>query len=296
MTDMADKAIGWVEYQKSLTPDKPFFIYFAPGAVHAPFHVSKEWINKYHGKFDQGWDKLREETLARQKQLGVVPSDTKLAAKPQAIKDWESLSSDEKRLFARQMEVFAGFGEYTDHEIGRLIEAIKNMGQLDNTLVFYIVGDNGASAEGGTNGLVNEFTYFNGVPETVEDILKHIDELGGPMTYPHYAAGWAVAGDTPFTWTKQIAGSYGGTRNPLVLFWPKRITAKDEVRPQWHHVIDIAPTILEAAGLPEPRVVDGTAQTPIQGASMVYSFDNPDRSDPAPHPVFRGPRQSRHLP
>ncbi|MGC1885452.1 MAG: arylsulfatase [Stellaceae bacterium] len=275
MTDMTDKAIGWVEYLKSLTPDKPFFIYFAPGAVHAPFHVSKEWIDKYRGKFDQGWDKLREETLARQKQLGVVPPDTKLAPKPQAIKDWESLSPDEKRLFARQMEVFAGFGEYTDREIGRLIEAIRSMGQLDNTLVFYIVGDNGASAEGGMNGLVNEFSYFNAVPETVADMLKHIDELGGPLTYPHYAAGWAGAGDTPFTWTKQIAGSYGGTRNPLVLFWPKRITAKGEVRPQWHHVIDIAPTILEAAGLPEPRVVDGTAQTPIQGVSMIYSFADP---------------------
>ena len=274
-TDMTDKAIGWIEYQKSLTPDKPFFIHFAPGAMHAPFQVSKEWIAKYRGKFDQGWDKLREETLARQKQLGVVPPDTKLAPKPQAIKDWESLSPDEKRLFARQMEVFAGFGEYADHEIGRLIEAIRNMGQLDNTLVFYIVGDNGASAEGGMNGLVNEYSYFNGVPETVADMLQHIDELGGPLTYPHYAAGWAVAGDTPFTWTKQIAGSYGGTRNPLVVFWPKRIDAKGQLRTQWHHVVDIAPTILEAAGLPEPRVVDGTAQTPIQGVSMVYSFDDP---------------------
>ncbi len=275
MTDMTDKAIGWVEYQKSLTPDKPFFIYFAPGAVHAPHQVPKEWIDKYRGKFEQGWDKLREETLARQKQLGVVPADTNLAPKPQAIKDWEALSADEKRLFARQMEVFAGFGEYADHEIGRLIEAIRNSGQLDNTLVFYIVGDNGASAEGGMNGLFNEGTYFNGVPETVADMVKHIDELGGPMAYNHYAAGWAVAGDTPFTWTKQIAGSYGGTRNPLVVSWPRHIKAKGQLRTQWHHVIDIAPTILEAAGLPEPRVVDGTTQTPIQGVSMVYSFGDP---------------------
>ncbi len=170
MTDMTDKAIGWVEYQKSLTPDKPFFIHFAPGAVHAPHQVPKEWIDKYRGKFDQGWDKLRDETLARQKQLGVVPPDTKLARKPQPIKDWEALSADEKRLFARQMEVRAGFGEYTDHEIGRLIEAIRDLGQLDNNLVFYIVGDNGASAEGGMNGLVNEYTYFNGVHETVADM------------------------------------------------------------------------------------------------------------------------------
>jgi arylsulfatase A-like enzyme len=252
MTDMTDKAIQWVEYQKSLTPDKPFLIYFAPGAVHAPHQVPKEWIDKYRGKFDQGWDKLREETLARQKQLGVVPPDTKLAPKPQAIKDWEALSANERRLFARQMEVFAGFGKYADHEIGRLIEAIRNMGQLDNTLVFYIVGDNGASAEGGMNGLFNEYTYFNGVPETVADMVKHIDELGGPLAFNHYAAGWAVAGDTPFTWTKQIAGSYGGTRNPLVVFWPRQITAKGQLRTQWHHVIDIVPTILEAAGLPSP--------------------------------------------
>jgi arylsulfatase A-like enzyme len=202
MTDMTDKAIRWVEYQKSLTPDKPFFIYFAPGAVHAPHQVPKAWIDKYRGKFDQGWDKLREQTLARQKQLGVVPPDTKLAPKPAAIKDWDALTPDEKRLFARQMEVFAGFGEYADYEIGRLVEAIRNMGQLDNTLVFYIVGDNGASAEGGAVGLLNEYSYFNGVPETVPDMLTRIDQLGGPLSYSHYAAGWAVAGDTPFSWTK----------------------------------------------------------------------------------------------
>ena len=272
MTDMTNQAIDWMRYQKSLTPDKPFFIYFAPGATHAPHQVPKEWIAKYKGKFDQGWDKLREETLARQKRLGVVPADTKLAPKPAAIKDWAALSPDEKKLFARQMEVFAGFGEYTDTEIGRLIQAIEATGQLDNTLIFYIVGDNGASAEGGMNGLFNEMTYFNGVNETVQDILKHYDELGGPMTYGHYAAGWAVAGDTPFTWTKQVASSYGGTRNGMVVHWPKGITAKGELRSQWHHVIDIAPTILEAAGLPEPKSVNGTPQTPIEGVSLAYTF------------------------
>jgi arylsulfatase A-like enzyme len=198
MTDMTNQAIGWMRCQKSLTPDKPFFIYFAPGATHAPHHVPKEWIAKYKGKFDQGWDKLREETLARQKRLGVVPADTKLAAKPEAIKDWDKLTKDEKKLFARQMEVFAGFGEYTDTEIGRLVKAIEDMGQLDNTLILYIVGDNGASAEGGMSGMFNEMTYFNAVNETVQDVLKHYDELGGPKTYGHYAAGWAVAGDTPF--------------------------------------------------------------------------------------------------
>ncbi len=279
MTDLANQAIKWTNFQKSLTPDKPFFTYFAPGATHAPHHVPKEWIAKYKGKFDQGWDKLREETLARQIKLGVVPRGTKLAPKPEAIKDWDKLDADEKRLFARQMEIFAGFGEYADFEVGRLVQAIEDLGQLDNTLIFYIVGDNGASAEGTMNGLFNEVTYFNGVPESVQEILKHIDELGGPNSYGHYAAGWAVAGDTPFTWTKQVAGSYGGTRNGMVVHWPKRIKAKGELRSQWHHVIDIAPTILEAAGLPEPKIVNGTPQTPIEGVSMLYTFDDAKAKD-----------------
>jgi arylsulfatase len=272
MTDMTNQAIHWMRYQKSLTPDKPFFMYFAPGATHAPHHVSKEWIAKYKGKFDGGWDQFREETLARQIKLGVVPSGTKLAPKPDAIKDWDKLSADEKKLFTRQMEIFAAFGEYADTEIGRLIQALEQTGQMDNTLIFYIVGDNGTSAEGGMNGLFNEMTFFNGVHETVPDILKHYDDLGGPMSYPHMAAGWAVAGDTPFTWTKQIASNFGGTRNGMVIHWPKRIKAKGEVRAQFHHVIDIAPTVLEAAGLPEPKVVNGTKQAPIEGVSMVYTF------------------------
>jgi arylsulfatase A-like enzyme len=264
---------------KSLTPDKPFFMYFAPGATHAPHQVPKEWVDKYKGKFDQGWDKLREETLARQIKLGVVPAGTKLAPKPEAIKDWDTLSADEKKLFTRQMEVFAGFAEYTDTEIGRLVDAIKDIGQLDNTLVFYIVGDNGASAEGGMAGMFNEMTYFNGVQESVQDVLKHYEELGGPNTYGHYAAGWAVAGDTPFTWTKQVASNYGGTRNGMVVHWPKSIKAKGEIRSQWHHVIDIAPTILEAAGLPQPTLVNGVPQTPIEGVSMLYSFNEAQAKD-----------------
>ncbi len=280
MTDMTNQAIDWMRSVKALAPDKPFFMYFAPGAVHAPHHVPEEWIVKYKGKFDGGWDKLREETLAKQIALGIVPQGTKLAPKPEAIKDWASLSADEKRVFARQMEVFAGFGEFTDHEIGRLIQAIAGQGQLDNTLVFYVVGDNGASAEGGFNGLFNEVSFANGFSEPLEIQLDRIDLLGGPLAYSHYAAAWAVAGDTPFTWTKQIASSYGGTRNPLVVHWPRGIEAKNEIRSQWHHVVDIAQTVLEVTGLPEPKSVNGTEQIPMQGTSMVYSFDDshaPDR-------------------
>ena len=275
MTDMTNQAIAWTKFQKALTPDKPFFMYFAPGATHAPHHTPKEWIEKNRGRFDQGWDKLRETTLARQIELGVVPAGTKLAAKPEGIKDWDQLSADEQKLFARQMEVYAGFGEYCDHEIGRLFDAIDEIGQLDNTLIFYILGDNGTSAEGGMFGMFNEMTYFNGVGETVEDMLKHYEEWGGPGTYPHMAAGWAVAGDTPFMWTKQVPSNYGGTRNGMIISWPRGIKAKNEIRPQWHHVIDVAPTVLQAANLPEPKSVNGTEQAPIEGVSMLYTFDEP---------------------
>ena len=280
MTDMTDKAVEWLHYQKSLTPDKPFFMYFAPGATHAPHHPPKAWVDKYRGRFDGGWDQMREQTLARQIQLGLVPAGTKLAPKPEAIKDWDKLSADERKLFARQMEVYAGFGEYADHEIQRVIDAVEDTGQLDNTLIFYIVGDNGTSAEGGMSGLFNEYSYFNGEAESVQDILKHYDELGGPLSYPHMAAGWAVAGDAPFAWTKQVASDFGGTRNGMVVHWPERIKGGGEVRGQFHHVIDIAPTVLEAAGLPQPTSVNGTKVTPIEGTSMVYTFNDakaPDR-------------------
>ena len=279
MTDLSNQATHWMQSQKSLTPDKPFFIYFAPGAVHAPHQVPKEWIAKYKGKFDGGWDKYREEALARQIKLGVVPAGTKLAPKPEAIKDWDKLSADEKKLFARQMEVYAGFAEQADYEVGRLVDSIEQMGQLDNTLIIYIAGDNGASAEGGMSGLYNEMTYFNGVPETVENMMKHIDDLGGPNSFGHYAAGWAIAGDTPYSWSKQVAGNYGGTSDGLVMYWPQRIKAKGEIRSQWHHVIDIAPTVLEAAGVPQPKSVNGTVQTPIQGVSMLYTFDDAKAKD-----------------
>ena len=278
-TDMTNQAIAWVRYQQALTPDKPFFVYYAPGATHAPHHVPKEWADKYKGKFDQGWDKLREATLQRQIEQGVIPKDTKLAGKPEAIKDWDKLSADEQRLFTRQVEVFAGFAEHTDHEIGRLVNALQDLGELDNTLFIYIAGDNGASAEGGMNGMFNEMTYFNGVKETVEDQLKHLDQWGNPETYPHMAAGWAVAFDAPFMWTKQIASNFGGTRNGMVIHWPKGIQAKNELRSQFHHVIDIAPTILEAAHLPEPKIVNGTPQTPIEGVSLLYSFNDAQAKD-----------------
>jgi arylsulfatase A-like enzyme len=274
MEDMTEKAVAWVDYQKAMTPDKPFFVYFAPGATHAPHHVPKDWIAKWKGKFDQGWDKIREETLARQIEMGLVPAGTKLAPKAEAIKDWETLSEDEKTLFKHQVEVFAAFLDYTDHHIGRLIDAIDETGELDNTLIFYVAGDNGTSGEGGANGMFNEYTYFNGVPEKVEDMLGVMDKWGGPETYPHMAAGWSVALNAPFGWMKQVASDFGGTRNGLVVHWPKRIRDKGGIRTQFGHVIDVAPTILEAAGLPEPKVVNGTPQRPIEGTSLVYTFDD----------------------
>ena len=274
MTDMTDKAVAWIKYQKALTPDKPLFVYFAPGATHAPHHVPQEWIARWKGKFEQGWDKLREETLARQIKMGIVPPGTKLAPKPQAIKDWDKLTADEKRLFIRQVEVFAAYLDYTDHEIGRMLKAIEATGETDNTLVFYIAGDNGTSGEGGENGMFNEYTYFNGVHEKVEDMLKRIDQWGSPETYPHMAAGWAVALDTPFGWMKQVASDFGGTRNGMVVHWPKGIKAKNEIRTQFSHVIDVAPTILQAAKLPEPKIVNGTPQIPMEGKSLMYSFEN----------------------
>ena len=280
-TDMTNQAITWVRYQQSLTPDKPFFVYFATGATHAPHQVPANWVDRYKGKFDDGWDAYREQTLARQIELGVVPPGTRLASKPADIADWDTLSADEKRLYARQMEVFAAFAEHTDHEVGRLVDAIETMGEMDNTLFIYIFGDNGSSADAGLTGTFNETTLLNRLSalDTVESQLLRLDEWGGPMSYPNFAAGWAVATSTPFQWTKQVASHYGGTRNGIVVHWPDGIKAKGEIRSQWHHVTDIAPTLMEAAGLPFPTSVNGTIQKPFEGVSLIYSFDAPDAAD-----------------
>jgi arylsulfatase A-like enzyme len=276
MEDMTDRAIDWIGQQKALLPDKPFFVYFAPGATHAPHHVPKEWADKYQGKFDQGWDKLREETFARQKKLGVIPSNCELTQRHKEIPSWEDMPAALKPVLVRQMEVYAGFLEYADHHVGRLIDNLKKLGQLDNTLIYYIIGDNGASAEGTLNGTYNEMINFNGAAalETPQFLMARLDKLGGPESYNHYAVGWAHAMNTPYQWTKQVASHWGGTRNAAILHWPKGIKGKGELRTQFHHVIDIAPTILEAAQLPQPIAVNGVQQRPIEGVSMLYSFND----------------------
>jgi arylsulfatase A-like enzyme len=274
--DMTNKAIDWIGQQKALIPDKPFFIYFAPGATHAPHHVPKEWADKYKGKFDQGWDKLREETYARQLKLGVIPPDCKLTARHKQIPAWDAMPEELKPVLRREMEVYAGFMEYVDHHVGRLIDSVKKMGLLDDTLVYYIIGDNGASAEGTLNGTYNEMINFNGAAalETPEFLMERLDKLGGPESYNHYAVGWAHAMNTPYQWTKQVASHWGGTRNGTIVHWPKGVKGKGEIRSQFHHVIDIAPTVLELAGLPQPVFVEGVQQRPIEGVSMAYSLND----------------------
>ena len=274
--DMTDRAITWARQQKSLMPGKPFFMYFAPGATHAPHHVPKEWSDKYKGRFDAGWDVIREETLARQKQLGVVPQDTQLSARPAEIAAWADVPADLKPVLARQMEVYAGFMEHTDYHVGRLVDALGQLGVLDNTLIYLIIGDNGASAEGTPNGTFNEIISLNGAAafETTEFMAQRIDEFGGPEAYNHYAVGWAHAMDTPYQWTKQVASHFGGTRNGVVVHWPQGFSARGEVRSQFHHIIDVAKTVLDVAGLPEPAFVDGIQQMPLHGVSMAYAFDD----------------------
>jgi arylsulfatase A-like enzyme len=279
--DMTDRTIQWVRQQKALMPDKPFFVYFAPGATHAPHHVPKAWSDKYKGQFDQGWDKLRAETLARQQALGVVPPETELTARPAEIPAWDAMPENLKPVLARQMEVYAGFLEHTDYHVGRLVDALQELEVLDDTLIFYIIGDNGASAEGTVNGTFNENFIFNGAAalETPEFVAAHIDEFGTPTAYNHYAVGWSHAMDTPYQWTKQVASHWGGTRNGAIMHWPQGFKAQGEVRAQFHHVIDVAPTVLEAAGLPQPTQVNGVAQKPMEGTSMRYAFDDGAAAD-----------------
>ncbi len=276
MEDMTDKAIAWIGQQKALIPDKPFFAYFAPGATHAPHHVPREWADKYKGKFHGGWDRLREETFARQLKLGVIPADAKLTPRHKEIPSWDEMPADLKSVLERQMEVYAGFMEYTDHHVGRLLDSLKALDLLDDTLVYYIIGDNGASAEGTLHGTFNEMINFNGAAqlETPAFMMQRIDQFGGPESYNHYAVGWAHAMNTPYQWTKQVASHWGGTRNGTIVSWPNGVRGKGEMRSQFHHVIDVAPTLLEAAGLPQPTYVDGVQQQPIEGVSMLYSFND----------------------
>jgi arylsulfatase A-like enzyme len=278
---MTDQAIDWIKQQKALMPDKPFFVYFAPGATHAPHHVPKEWSDKYKGAFDDGWDALRERTFAKQKELGVIPADAELTERPAEIPAWDDMPEDLRPVLARQMEVYAGFLEHTDHHVGRLIDALSDLELLHDILVYYVIGDNGASAEGTPNGCFNELVVLNGAfgLETTEFMVSNIDDFGTPAAYNHYAVGWAHAMDTPYQWTKQIASHWGGTRNGTIVHWPSGIKARGEIRSQFHHVIDVAPTILEAAGLPAPLSVNGVQQRPLEGVSMAYSFDDADADD-----------------
>jgi arylsulfatase len=273
---MADKAITWLQTQNSVAPNKPWLLYFATGLAHAPHHAPQDWIAKYKAQFDQGWDKVREETLARQIKLGVVPPNTQLTKRPEEIPAWDNLTDDQKRLFARMMEVYAGALSFADHQIGRVLDAVRESGQLDNTLVIYIMGDNGAGAEGTLQGTTNEVgEAANGVTETIPYLLSMLDQLGGPTTYNHYPVGWAHAMDSPMQWTKQVASHFGGTRNGMVISWPARIRDKGALRSQFSHVIDIVPTIYEAIGITPPKVMDGTPQKPLDGTSPVYTFGNP---------------------
>jgi arylsulfatase A-like enzyme len=270
--DQTDKAITWMRNQKSIAPDRPFFLYYAPGAVHAPHHPPKEWAEKYVGKFAHGYDKQREITFKRQKELGVIPPDAKLTPRMKQVPSWDSHDAQAKKLLERQMEVYAGYYEYTDHQIGRIVDAIEEIGELDNTLIIYIAGDNGGSAEGSLVGTANEVMNLNGISPSIEESMKFYDEWGGPETSPHYAVGWAWATDCPFQWNKQIASHLGGIRNPMVVSWPAKIKDKGGLRTQFHHVNDVAPTILDILGIEQPKKFNGIEQKPMEGVSFAYTF------------------------
>ncbi len=283
---LADRAIEYIRQQKSVTPDRPFFVYYAPGATHAPHHVPKDWIEKFKGQFDQGWDKYREACFQRQLKLGVIPKDTKLTPRPAEIPAYDSLTAEQKKIAARLMETFAAYTAQTDHEVGRVLATLDEIGQRDQTLVFWLIGDNGASMEGGLHGAFNEMVTLAGMTEDPKVLAAKLDEIGGPTAYNHYPVGWAWAMNTPFQWGKQVASHFGGTRNPLVVSWPGHITDEGGLRAQFHHVIDMAPTILEAAGIPQPASVNGVAQKPIEGVSIAYSFNDAPAKGTRPTQYF----------
>lgn len=272
MTDMTDRAIAKMKISKSVAPEKPFFMYFAPGGMHAPHHVTQKWRDQFKGKFDMGWDKYREVVFKRQKEMGVIPSNTQLTERPEWVPKWEGLSKDQKSVYTALFENYAGYFAFTDHEVGRLLDAVKELPDAENTMVIYIVGDNGASSEGGPDGTLNEIMNLNGITPTIEDILANLEKLGGPESEPHYPVGWAWAGNTPFQWVKQVASHLGGTRNPMVISWPAKIEHSEKPRDAFLHLIDIVPTILEAADLPMPSSVNGIEQKPLEGASFLASF------------------------
>jgi arylsulfatase len=284
--DLADRSIAWLRKVKSIAPDRPFLLYIAPGATHSPHHAPKEWIERFKGKFDMGWDAYREETLERQKKLGVVPPDTKLTERSAGLPAWDSLNAEQKRLYARMMEVFAAYGAHCDYHMGRIIDAVKQLPEADNTLFIYIAGDNGSSAEGGIEGSVNENLFFNGFPEKWQDNLKVIDELGGPKHYNHFPSAWAHAMDTPFQWTKQVASHFGGTRNPMIVSWPARIKDRGGLRSQFHHVIDVTPTIYDVCGITAPSALNGIPQKRIEGTSFAYTFDDANARGRRPTQYF----------
>jgi arylsulfatase A-like enzyme len=277
--DLADKAIAWTRKVTSISPDAPFFMYVAPGANHAPHHAPQEWIDKFKGQYDGGWDKYREDTFARQKQLGVIPADAKLTERCEGLPAWETLNAEQKKIYARMMEVFAGFAAHVDHHMGRIVDSVRAMPGGDNTIFIYIAGDNGASAEGGLEGSLNENLYFNGYPERWEDALKHMDELGGPKWANHFPAQWAHAMNTPFQWTKQVASHFGGTRNPMVISWPAKMKDRGVVRNQFLHTIDLVPTLYDAIGITPPEMLNGAKQKPLDGISFLKSIIDKDTSE-----------------
>jgi arylsulfatase len=284
--DLADRSIAWMQKVEVIDPDRPFFLYLAPAATHSPHQAPKEWIDRFEGQFDMGWDRYREITFERQKELGVIPPDAELTPRPASLPAWDSLNADQKRLYARMMEVFAGYGAHVDHEVGRVLDAVAQLPDADNTLIIYIVGDNGASAEGGIEGSINENAFFNGISETWQDNIEVIDELGGPKHFNHFPSAWAWAMNTPFQWTKQIASHFGGIRNPMIVCWPAKITDRGGLRGQFHHVIDIAPTLLEVAGVQAPDVLNGIPQKPIEGVSLAYTFSDAEAADRRRKQVF----------